>query len=154
MTLDSTKPTDQEIVADFPTYIRENRAAINALSGDNSFGYTALSIAAGITSLTIGTELGLYGIEVVKVTGLGAATLETILGGTAGQIKIFIFQNALTKIEDGNAKNSGVFYLNHLPAGSDLEPSQDDILAVVNMLGDGGSTYGYWKELFRTISVK
>ena len=30
----------------------------------------------------------------------------------------------------------------------------DDILAVVNIDGDGAANYGYWKELFRTLSVK
>lgn len=154
MTLDQTKPADREEVSDLPSYIREDRAAINAIVGSNSFGYTALSVAAGVTSLTIGTELGAYDIEVVNITGLGAATLETILGGTAGQIKKLIFQNALTKLEDGNAKANGVFYLNQLPAGSNFEPQQDDVLTLVNIGGDGGSTYGYWLEIDRKISVK
>lgn len=154
MTLDITKPTDQAIVAELATYIRENRVAINAISGSGNVGFTDLSISAGTTSLAIGTNLGSYSIEIVKVTGLGLADIATITGGTAGQVKIFIFQDANIDIADGNTKTGGVFYLNHLPAGSDFDAQQDDILAVVNIGGDGASTYGYWKEVFRSISVK
>ena len=154
MTLDINEPTDQRLISEIAKYIRENRVAINAISGSGNVGYTSLTIAAGSTSLSIGTDLGNYSIEIVKVTGGGAATIATILGGTAGQVKIFIFQDGNIDITDGNAKANGVFYLNQLPAGSDLNASQDDILAVVNIGGDGGSTYGYWKELFRSLSVK
>ena len=154
MTLNQNEPADTRLVSELASYIRENRVEINSIVGSNSFGYTFLSVPAGTTSLAIGTELGSYDIEVIRVSGAGAATIETILGGTAGQIKILIFQNALVEIEDGNAKSGGVFYLNHLPAGSDFSPDQDDILAIVNLGGDGGATYGYWKELFRTLSVK
>lgn len=154
MTLDATKPNDTDPVSELAEYIRENRTEINSIVGSNSFGYTILEVAAGAVSLSIGTELGAYDIEVVKISGAGIADIATILGGTAGQIKIFIFQDNNVDFADGNAFAGGVFYLNHLPAASDFSPSQHDVIAVVNIGGDGASTYGYWKELFRTLSVK
>jgi len=149
-----TKPTDQEIVSLLSSYIRANRVAINAIVGSDNFGVTELVVAAGATSLSIGTELSADGIEVAITSGLGLAILETILGGTEGQIKIFIFQDTNVDITDGNDKSVGKFYLNHLPAGSDFAPDIDDVLVVVNIGGDGAATYGYWKELYRTLSVK
>ena len=154
MTLDATKPNDTELISELASYIREDRVAINALSGGSDIGFTDLDVAAGATSLSVGTELGAYGIEIVTVTGLGLADIATILGGTEGQIKIFIFQDSNVDLVDGNIKSGGVFYLNQLPAGSDFEPDLDDVIALVNIGGDGASTYGYWKELFRTLSVK
>ena len=154
MTLNVNEPSDTRLVSEIASYIREDRAAINAIVGSDSFGVTELEIAAGATSLSIGTELSSDGIEVVITSGAGLADIATILGGIEGQIKIFIFQDANIDFADGNAKAGGVFYLNHLPAGSDFSPGIDDIIAVVNIGGDGASTYGYWKELFRTLSVK
>jgi len=154
MSLDPSKPSDQALVSELAGYIREDRTAINALSGGSSIGFTNLTVAAGTTSLSVGTELGAYGVEVVKVTGSGLSDIATILGGTEGQIKIFIFQDSNVDLVDGNLKSDGKFYLNHLPAGSDFEPALDDVIALVNIGGDGASTYGYWKELFRTLSVK
>ena len=78
-----------------------------------------------------------------------------MLGGYAGQVKMFIFQDANIDILDGNLKANGVFYLNRLPAGTAFNADQDDILVVVNINGDGGVLdQGYWKEVFRTVSVK
>ena len=154
MTLDSTKPTDQEVISDLPGYIRANRTAINAIVGSDNFGVVDLAVAAGATSLTIGSELSTDGIEVVIVSGTGLADLATIIGGTKGQIKIFIFQDANVDMVDGNAKAGGVFYLNHLPALSDFDAQQDDVLVLVNIGGNGAATYGYWKELYRTLSIK
>ena len=154
MTLDSTKPTDQSLVDELPSYIREDRIAINSIVGSDNFGVTELEVAAAAISLAIGTDLSTDGIEVVIISGAGLANIATITGGTKGQIKIFIFQDANIDIVDGNAKAGGVFYLNHLPALSDFDAQQDDVLVVANVEGDGASTYGYWKELYRTISVK
>ncbi|MHA1289114.1 MAG: hypothetical protein ACTSPB_17130 [Candidatus Thorarchaeota archaeon] len=154
MTLAANEPTDQRQVSELPAYIRENRVAINAISGAGNVGVTDLTLAAGSTSLVVGTDVGAYGYETVKVTGTGAATLTKITGGTEGQVKVFVFQDALVKLTDGNVKSGGEFYLNQLPAGSNFEPQQDDIIALVNIGGDGGTTYGYWKELYRTISLK
>ena len=147
------KPTDQELVAELPSYIREDRVAINAVSGAGNVGTTDLTVAAGTTSLVVGTDLGVYGLEIVKITGGAAVTLLTITGGTEGQAKIFIFQDALITLTDG-AKADGKFYLNQLPALSNFSPQQDDVLVLANIGGDGASVHGYWKELYRTISVK
>jgi hypothetical protein len=154
MTLNANEPTDQRLVSELATYMRETRTAVNAIVGSDNFGVVDLEVPAGTTSLSIGTELSADGIEVVIITGTGLSDLATILGGTEGQVKIFIFQDANIDMVDGNAKALGVFYLNHLPAGSDFDAQQDDVLVLANIGGDGASVYGYWKELFRTLSVK
>jgi len=154
MTLNINEPTDQRMVSELPGFIRQTRIAINAVSGSGNVGASEIDIPLGTTSLTVGTDLGLFGFESVMITGLGLATLETILGGTHGQVKVFVFQNALVRLADDLSKAGGTFYLNHLPAGDDFEPDQDDVLAVMNIGGNGGATPGYWIELYRTISVK
>lgn len=153
MTLDVNKPEDEVVVSSLASYIRENRAAINAGSA-TGIAQTDLSVSAGQISLSVGTELSPSGFETVMVTGDGVVALETIIGGTDGQVKIFIFKDFNVDIVDGNVKSGGKFYLNHLPAGSSFEAQEDDVIAFRNVGGDGASTYGYWKELFRTISVK
>jgi len=154
MTLNANEPTDQRMMNELAGYIRETRSAINALVGSGNIVATNLDVAGGTTSLSVGTELSNAGVEIILITGAGLADLATILGGTEGQIKIFIFHDTNVDIVDGNVKAGGVFYLNHLPATSDFDPGVDDILAVVNIDGDGAANYGYWKELFRTLSVK
>lgn len=149
---DVTKPEDQVPVSQLPAYIREDREAINAVTSGAGFGVTALDVAPGATSLTVGTDLLAVGHEIVVVTG-GVAVLATIIGGTNGQIKTFIFQNSTVDLLDG-AKNSGKFYLDHLPALTNFEPELNDVLSMVNIGGDGAAVYGYWLELYRTISVK
>jgi len=153
MSLDPSKPSDSALVSELAAYIREDRVAINSVVSGAGFGVTNLDIAAGTTSLSVGTDLLAVGHEIVIVTGLGVAVLATILGGTDGQIKTFIFQDANIDLIDG-AKSNGKFYLNQLPALSNFEPQQDDVLTLVNIGGDGASVYGYWKELYRNLSIK
>lgn len=152
MTLNVNQPTDQALVSELPGYIREDRAAINAVSGSGDVGATNKSIGAGVTSLTVGTDLGLFGYEAVKITGTGASTLETILGGTNGQTKVLMFSDANIKLKDGLAAD-GKFYLNQLPALSDYEPVAGSVIALVN-IGGTGVAPGYWKELYRSDPLK
>lgn len=154
MTLNVNEPTDQRLVSEIPGYVRETREAVNALSSGDSVGNTDLTVPVGSTSLTVGSELGLYGYESVKVTGSGISNLTSIIGGTEGQVKVLIFQDTNVRLTDGNLKSSGLFYLNQLPTGSNFNPQQDDVIAFVNIGGDGASVYGYWKELYRTLSLK
>lgn len=151
MSLDVTKPTDQEPVAELPRYIRENRASINA----NEIGYstTELAVIAGNVALVVGTDLSAASIETILISGVGASTLSFIRGGTEGQIKIFIFQDSDISLQDG-VKADGRFYLNQLPALTIYNAQQDDVIAFSNIGGDGAAVYGYWKELWRQISVK
>jgi hypothetical protein len=153
MTLDVNKPSDQELIEGLPAYIRENRVAINAVSGSGNVGATDLAVSAGATSLVVGTDVGLYGFEVIKISSAAAVVLATMLGGTEGQVKVFIFQDANIDLADG-VKADGKFYLNHLPALTNYSPQQDDVLALANIGGDGALVYGYWKELYRAASVK
>ena len=154
MTLDTNKPTDRVMNEEIPSYIREDRVAINAVSGTGNVGATILSVGAGVSFLTVGADLGTFSFEVVILSGAGVAVLGSILGGTNGQVKVFVCQDNLIDFTDG-AKAGGQFYLNHLPVGSNYAPQQDAVLALVNVGGDGGATtHGYWKELYRTNPVK
>lgn len=155
MTLNALEPTDQRMVSELAAYIREARSAINSISSlTGAIGITTLEVAAGSISLSVGTDLASYGLEIVIISGTGLSDIETILGGSDGQIKIFVFQDTNIDLVDGNVKTGGAFFLNHLPAASEFNAQIDDVIALVNVGGDGGSTYGYWKELFRTLSVK
>jgi hypothetical protein len=155
MTLAANEPTDQRMVSELPSYIRANRIAINAMTATSGgISNNSLEVAAGATILTVGIELSEGGLETIICTGAGAATLAAIVGGTEGQIKIFVFQDTNVELTDSNSKLLGTFYLNQLPAGQEFEPQVDDVLALINIGGDGASESGYWKELYRTLSVK
>ena len=153
MSLDATKPTDVELMSALPIYIREARAAINALSGGGDVGVTDLTIAAGAIALTVGTDLGLFGLETVIVDALAGVNISTIVGGSQGQVKIFIFQDNNIGIVDGLALNGGI-YLNQLPALTTFAAQTNDVLALVNIGGDGSTVQGYWKEISRQIALK
>lgn len=154
--LDVTKPTDQEHVAQLPYWIRQTRAALNAIQAlDSNIEVTDVPLLAGTTGLIIPTHLTVALIEVVTIDSTGISNIATIQNGVHGQIKIFIFKDNNINIVDGLKDANGNFYLNQLPVGSNLEAAIDDVLAVVNINGDGGATtHGYWKELWRQISVK
>jgi hypothetical protein len=154
MTLDVSQPTDQVLVSELPTYIRQDRVEINSVVAGGIMAQTDLTVTVGMTSLSIGGNLSTAGLETIVVTGTGVAVLETILGGSDGQIKIFIFSDSNVGLLDGDAKELGKFYLNQLPAGGTLACQQDDVIAFRNVGGDGASVYGWWKELYRTISIK
>lgn len=151
--MDATKPTDVELVSALPTYIREVRAAVNALSGGGDVGVTDLTIPAGATSLTVGTDLGNYGFEIVVVDAAAGVNISTILGGVQGQVKVFVFQDNNIGIVDGLALD-GAIYLNQLPALSTFATQANDVLALVNIGGDGATVQGYWKEISRQIALK
>ena len=154
MTLNVNEPTDQRLVSELSSYIREDRVAINAIeSAADSITITNLSVSAGDTALVVGTDLSTLKVETVLISGVGASIIEYIRGGVEGQIKIFVFQDNDISFKDG-AKVDGKLYLNHLPALSDFNAQQDDIIAFVNIDGDGSTVYGYWKELWRQVSVK
>lgn len=154
--LDVTKPTDQEHVAQLPYWIRQTRTTLNAIQAlDSNIEATDVALVAGTTGLIIPTHLTMALIEVITIDATGLCNLATIQNGVHGQIKIFIFGDNNILIVDGIKDASGNFYLNQLPIGSSFDTSIDDVLAVVNINGDGGATtHGYWKELWRQISVK
>ena len=152
--MDATKPTDVELVSALATYIREARAGINALSAGSGVGVTALTIAIGAIALTVGTEVGTFGYEVLITNAGGAANIAKILGGTQGQTKKFIFTDNNVGIVDGLAVDGNI-YLNQLPALSTFAAQTNDVLELVNVGGDGGvTTHGYWKETGRMIALK
>jgi len=152
--MDATKPTDVEMISSHPAYIREARAGINALSAGSGVGVTALTIAIGAIALTVGTEVGTFGYEILITDAGGAANIAKIYGGVEGQTKKFIFQDNNIGIVDGAALGGNI-YLNQLPALSTFAAKTNDILELVNIGGDGGvTTHGYWKETSRQIALK
>lgn len=155
MTLDVTKPTDQALNATWPEWIRTLAIEINSIiSGDADITTTELTLAGGVTSLTVGTGGDLSSIpqEKVLINGLAPNILTQITGGLQGQVKIFIAQGNNVSFTAG-AKTLGQLYLNQ-PLATDFDPEIDDVLALMNIDGDGGATYGYWEELYRKLSVR
>ena len=154
MTIDATKPTDAALVSELPGYIREGRVEMNSisLSGTGAVGAQTLDVLAAV-SLTIGTELSEEGFETVVISSAGASVLATILGGTQGMVKMFVFQDLNVVITDSNAKANGTFHLNEAPALGNYTPAVDDVLTVVNIGGDGAGTHGYWREVDRAANV-
>lgn len=154
MTLNVNEPTDQELNARWPYWIRTLAAAINSIEAqDADVTITTLSVSAGDNALTIGIDLTNIPIEFVFISGIGAAEIEYIRGAINGQVKVFIFQDNDISFKDGT-KTDGKIYLNQLPVLSTYNAQQDDVLALINVGGDGSSDYGYWKELWRQVSVK
>lgn len=152
--MDATRPTDIDLLSTHAEYIRETRASVNALSVGSGVGVGVLTISAGTTSLTIGTDLGLYGFEIVITTADAAVSISKILGGTQGQVKRFIFRDNNVTLVDGVA-TSGNIYLNRLPALTTWTTQTNDSVDLVNIGGDGGvTTHGYWQEVTRQIAVK
>jgi hypothetical protein len=152
MTLNASEPTAVRMVSELPAYIRETRAGVNAVTAGTGLSVTDLALT-GETSLSIGTELAAVGHEIIFATSTGASILATILNGTHGQIKTFIFGDTAIEITDDTA-DSGQFFLEQV-ALSNFAPEQHDVLCLVNVDGDGGATdHGYWKELYRMVSVR
>jgi len=155
MTLSVDQPTDQALNATWPYWIRALAIEINSIiSGDADITTTELTLVGGTTSLSVGTGGDLTSIPLEKVIlgATGPCTLAQITGGLQGQVKIFIFQGDNVDLTAG-AKALGQLYLNQ-PLASNFEPEIDDVLAVMNIDGDGGANYGYWEELYRRLSVR
>jgi len=141
------------MVSELPSYIREDRAEINSLVSGSGIDVTTLIVPLGSTLLTVGVDLAVAGLEVLIISGTGASVIETIRNGSEGQIKIFVFQDNNISLKDG-LKSDGKLYLNRLPTLTNLDALQDDVIALVNIGGDGSTVYGYWKELWSMLSVK
>jgi hypothetical protein len=152
MTLSVVQPTDQELNARWPYWIRTLAAAINALEEGSFVDVTELTVAAGDNSLQVGVDISNLGIELIIVQGTGAAILSYIYNGYEGQVKIFYHLDGDISYLDG-AQSGGHIYLNQ-PALTELNCLEGDIVALINVGGDGNTDNGYWKELWRTLSVK
>jgi len=150
--MDANQPVDSVLVSSLPEWIRASRAAINTMVSGTGLGVTDIEATLGDTSWSVTTDLLEVGLEMVFVTGAGLAPLETILNGTNGQVKILVFGDGNVHLVD-NTKVLGQFYLNQV-ALTTFEPEIDDVIALINVGGDGGTDHGYWKEVFRMISVK
>jgi hypothetical protein len=116
-------------------------------------GVTALNIAAGTVSLTVGTDIGIFGLELIPMTADAGVSIANIVGGTEGQIKFFVALDNNVSIVDG-LKANGAIYLNQLPALSSFAMQDGDVLALTNIDGDGATVQGYWRELYRSVALK
>lgn len=155
MTLNVNEPTDQRMVSELPKYIRENRVDINAfidVSGEVSS--QGLNVATGTSTLVIPTNLTVAQIETIYITSSGGVSnISLITGGSARQIKIFVFGDNNVSMIDGLKATPGAIYLNQLPVLSTFNAQIDDVIALMNVDG-AGAIFGYWKELWRQVSVK
>lgn len=150
--MDASKPTDVELVSALPAYIREIKSFLTALVTGGA-GVTSITSPAGTTSLSVGTELGMNGYEVILMKANVPINLISIIGGTQGQVKVFIFLDNNVSVVDGQALN-GNFYLNQLPLYTSFNTQAGDVLTVVNIGGDGSGIQGYWREISRQVSLK
>jgi hypothetical protein len=151
MALDAGEPRNRQ-VTELEGYMRETRAAVNAISGSGNVGVTELEIALAATTLSVGTELDDFSIEVIILTAAAAVVITNIYLGVEGMIKIFVCQDANVSFTDG-PKLTGQLYLDQGPL-SDFDMGLNDILAIVNVGGDGAAEHGWWQELFRKESVR
>jgi len=154
MALDTTKPADSALVSAIAAYIRANRVAINtnetSIAAGSALVYTNLNINAGVTALDIDTDLSAAMLEMVRITGSGAADIEEITGGTAGQVKIFHLGDANIRFKRDLTKLG----LNQSAAETYYGGVTYDIVAFVNIGGDQSvPTNGIWWELWRTPRV-
>jgi len=151
MALDTTKPEDSVLVSAIASYIRANRQAINtnesSVAAGSALVYTNLNIGAGVTALDIDTDLSAAMLEMVRITGTGAADIAEITGGTAGQVKIFHLGDSNVRFERDLTKIA----LNQSEAETYYGGQIYDVIAFVNIGGDPAvPTNGVWWELFRT----
>lgn len=160
MTLDITKPSDaQNLVSELGYYIRETRIGVNALESALGLAGVIASqtdyiCASGQTAIAVGTGISAAPIEFVNISGVGAAVLENLTDGTKGQMKYFYFDDANISFRDSTSLINGTFRLNQVPAGGVFGNYLGNIIAFVNIGGDGGvSQQGFWREIFRTLSV-
>ena len=153
MTIDATKPEDSALVSELPGYIRANRTEMNSMSSvTGSLGAGSIALAAQVTA-AVGTEFSLDGLEVCRMTSVGASVLTAITDGIEGQIKILLFEDLLVTLTDSITQLNGTFDLNQAPAGTDYTPAVGDIIMLVNINGDGIGNNGYWKEINRISNV-
>ena len=154
MALDTTQPADSVLVSAIAAYIRANRLAINtnetSISAGSALVYTDLNVSGGTTTLDIDTNLSAAMLEMISISGSGAADIAEITGGTAGQVKIFIMEDGNIRFERDLTKIA----LNQSEAETYFGGTQYDVIAFVNLGGDPAvPTNGVWWELFRTPRV-
>ena len=70
MTISITQPTDQELNARWPYWIRTLATALNALELGSTLVVTNLVVDPAATMLVVGTDLSAAMIELIQVLGL------------------------------------------------------------------------------------
>lgn len=157
MTVDETKPLGTDLVSDLDGYIRENRVDINDLWEAVGIGgafpnYSAINMASGQATLVVDTDIDGTGIEVIGLTADAAVNLTTMTGATAGALKIIIALDDDITIIQNIGGTGGTFFMN-APDDVDINLEARDVIAFVNIGGDGTTVNGYWLELYRKLAV-
>lgn len=154
MTLDATLPSSSEsTVSDLGAIGRETRTQVNAnLAAIGGLGaittVTAVPLEAAQATLITGTDVTAVPSEVLLISSDTVETLTDITLGTEGEIKILHFADSNVTLEKADAK----FKLNSMGAYADFDADADDIIALLNIGGDGAGA-GYWLELYRNVRV-
>lgn len=153
MSLDATKPNDQDLISEFAALLRETRAAINASSISAGLTVTQVAALTGTRDLVTGTNVSDVSIEIIRLTGAALSIIRGITGGRDGQIKVFIAEDTNVGLTDGDGNfDNGRLYLNQT-AGTVYNIDTGEVIAIVNIGGDPDSDAdGFWQELFRTTS--
>ena len=157
MTVDATKPLGTDLVSTLDDYIREGRVEINSLwsavgSGISAPNYTAISMTASVP-LVGGTDVDAAGVEVIGLSGTVAVMLSTITACSAGAIKVFVIQNDNVTFEQADGDVTGGTFQMNAPTDVDINVNTGDVIAFVNIGGDGVTADGYWMELWRKLQV-
>jgi hypothetical protein len=158
MPVNETVPLGTDHVTVLDGYIRENRREINDLwevvgaMGGASI-YNDVEMANGQTELVGNTDVSTYGTETIGLTAVAAVNLTTMTGCIAGAIKVIIALDAnVAIIQNTGSTSGGTFYMNS-PSGVNLDLAIRDVIAFVNVGGDGVTLSGYWVELWRKLQV-
>ena len=134
--------------ADFDWDLTTLMGAINIL--ENVGNVTSVSLSAGQTVLTVGTELDSAPLEVVFLGAIAAEELQRINGASSGDIKIFIMTtNNVTVV-----RNDSYIKTKNPLLNPNFDTNIGDVTALVNSGGVADTTtYGTWIELFRSLQV-
>jgi hypothetical protein len=122
-------------------------------SGGASMLSTSINMSVGQTNLVGDSDINAENSEVILLTADAAVNLTTMENCVAGAFKIIVaMDDNITLVQNTGSTTGGTFYLNS-PAGVDLEMETRDVIALINVGGDGVTADGYWLELWRKLQV-
>lgn len=131
-------------ISDIPAKMLALEARIAVLEALVTGALQYATVVLGSDTLVVGTDLADGMLEVISISAAIAQNLANIEEGASGQIKIFRFSDAnVTVLGTGNIDMNSVTFA----------AAAGDILALLNIGGDGDTVDGTWFELFRTIKI-
>jgi hypothetical protein len=138
--------------ADFDWDLETLMGAINTnIAAIAEFGaITSYTMAAGQTTLTVGTDLEAGFLEVVFLAAGAAEELQQINGANSGDIKIFIMTNDNVTV----VRNDFYIKTKNPLLSPNFDADTGDVVALVNNGGVAGTaSNGTWIEIFRSLQV-